>query len=51
MIRISIAEAGKSPQLLTYNTQAITLGRLPQHDLCLTGKGVAVKLVPRLYPI
>lgn len=41
MIRISIAEAGKSPQLLTYNTSAITLGRLAQNDLCLTGKGVS----------
>lgn len=41
MIRISIAEAGKSPQLLTYNAPAITLGRLPQHDLSLTGKGVS----------
>ncbi len=41
MIRISIGEAGKSPQLLTYNQAAITLGRLAQHDLCLTGKGVS----------
>lgn len=41
MIRISIAEAGKSPQLLTYNKPAITLGRAAQHDLCLTGKGVS----------
>jgi WD40 repeat protein len=41
MIRISIAEAGKSPQLLTYNASAITLGRLAEHDLCLTGKGVS----------
>lgn len=41
MIRISIAEAGKSPQLLTYNAPVITLGRLPQHDLSLNGKGVS----------
>jgi WD40 repeat protein len=41
MIRISIAEAGKSPQLLTYNASAITLGRLAEHDLCLLGKGVS----------
>ncbi len=41
MIRISIAESGKSPQLLTYNSSAITLGRASSHDLCLTGKGVS----------
>ncbi|MCX4246958.1 FHA domain-containing protein [Paraliomyxa miuraensis] len=41
MIRISIAEAGKSPQLLTFNASAITLGRASQHELPLTGKGVS----------
>ncbi|MCA9705851.1 MAG: FHA domain-containing protein, partial [Myxococcales bacterium] len=41
MIRISIVESGKSPQLLTFNAPAITLGRAPSHDLCLTGKGVS----------
>ncbi|MEM9459268.1 MAG: FHA domain-containing protein [Myxococcota bacterium] len=41
MIRISIVESGKSPQLLTFNASAITLGRTSDNDLCLTGKGVS----------
>ncbi len=41
MIRISIAEAGKSPQLLTFNADVVTLGRASSHELCLTGKGVS----------
>ncbi|MEX1369271.1 MAG: FHA domain-containing protein [Nannocystaceae bacterium] len=41
MIRISIAESGKSPQLLTFNASAITLGRAPGHELPLHGKGVS----------
>ncbi|MCH9683874.1 MAG: FHA domain-containing protein, partial [Deltaproteobacteria bacterium] len=41
MIRISIAEAGKSPQLLTFNADSVTLGRASSHELCLTGKGVS----------
>lgn len=41
MIRISIAEAGKPPRLLTFSKSQITVGRDATHDLCLTGKGVS----------
>jgi WD40 repeat protein len=41
MIKISIAEAGKHPQLLTFNQDAVTLGRSEDNDLRLTGKGVS----------
>lgn len=41
MIRISVAEAGKRPQMLTFNGNSITLGRASQHELRLTGKGVS----------
>ncbi|MBL4683462.1 MAG: FHA domain-containing protein [Nannocystaceae bacterium] len=41
MIRISIAEAGKPPRLLTFSKSEVTLGREASNDLCLTGKGVS----------
>lgn len=41
MIRISIAEAGKPPRLLTFSKLEVTLGRDAHNDLCLTGKGVS----------
>ena len=41
MIRLSIAEAGKPPQLLTFNTLSITVGRAQSNELCLTGTGVS----------
>ena len=41
MIRISIAEAGKHAQLLTFDKGDVTLGRAADADLRLTGKGVS----------
>ncbi|MEM7154264.1 MAG: FHA domain-containing protein [Myxococcota bacterium] len=43
MIRLSIAEAGKPPQLLTFNASSITVGRAATNELCLTGTGVSSK--------
>lgn len=41
MIRISIAEEGNPPRLLTFQTSEVTLGRSEQCDLTLGGRGVS----------
>jgi WD40 repeat protein len=41
MIRISIVEQGGTSRLMTFQSEQVTLGRLPENDLCLTGQGVS----------